>query len=127
MTHQSMQTCIDACNDCAVACDHCASACLQEQDVRSLARCIALDIDCAEICRTAAGFMSRGSELASTICGLCADVCDICAEECERHPMDHCRECAAACRKCADECRRMATKTPGATRGKGASGATMRQ
>lgn len=127
MTHQSMQTCIDACYDCAVACDHCASACLQEQDVKSLARCIALDIDCAEICRTAAGFMSRGSECAGAICGICADVCDACAEECERHPMDHCRECAAACRKCADECRRMATTTPGATRGKGASGSTMRQ
>lgn len=127
MSHESMQPCIDACNECAVACDHCASACLQEDDVKRMARCIALDIDCAAICRTAAGFMSRGSELAPAICAACADVCDACAEECERHDTDHCRECAAACRKCADECRRMATKVPGATRGKGASGAALRQ
>lgn len=29
-----------------------------------MARCIALDIDCAEICRTAVAFMARGSEFA---------------------------------------------------------------
>lgn len=127
MAHQLMQACIDACNDCAIACDHCAAACLQESDVKSMARCIALDVDCAEICRIAAGFMARGSELASVICDACADVCEACAEECERHRMDHCRECAAACRRCAEECRRMAASATGSSRGKGASGATMRQ
>lgn len=49
MAHQMNQTCIDACNACAVACDHCAAACLQEADVKSMARCIALDMDCAAI------------------------------------------------------------------------------
>ena len=126
MPHASMQTCIDACNECATACNHCATACLQEADVKSLARCIQLDIDCAEICRTAAAFMSRGGELASAICGVCADICDACADECERHDMDHCRECAAACRRCADECRRMSTQTPGSGKGRSA-GASMRQ
>lgn len=126
MPHQTMQTCIDACNECATACDHCASACLQEADVKSLARCIQLDIDCAEICRTATAFMSRDSEFASDMCAACADICDACADECERHDMDHCRECAAACRRCADECRRMSTRAGG--RGKERStGASMRQ
>lgn len=102
-------TCIDACSDCATACDRCANACLQEQDVKSLARCIGLNIDCADICRTATGFMSRDSdsEFTDAICAACAEICEACAEECERHDMDHCRECAAACRRCADECRRM--------------------
>lgn len=50
MPHQQMQSCIDACNQCAQACDHCAAACLQEKDVKALARCIQLDIDCAQIC-----------------------------------------------------------------------------
>lgn len=121
MPHESMQACIDACNECATACDHCASACLQEQDMKSLARCIALNVDCAEICRTAAAFMARGSEFAEAICAACADICDACGEECERHDMDHCRQCAAACRKCAGECRRMVGQRSGAGARKGSS------
>jgi hypothetical protein len=108
MAHQMNQTCIDACNACAVACDHCAAACLQEADVKSMARCIALDMDCAAICRLAAGYMARGSEFAGALCRLCADVCQACGEECAKHPMDHCQQCATACRRCADECRAMA-------------------
>lgn len=102
------QTCIEACNTCADACDHCATACLQEQDVKAMARCIALDIDCAAICRLAAGAMARGSEMAKMICKVCADICEACGKECAKFDMDHCRECAEACRRCAEECRRMA-------------------
>ena len=116
MPHGSMQNCIEACNDCAVSCDHCAAACLGENEVRMLARCIALDVDCAAVCRTAVGLMSRGSELSAETCDLCARVCDTCAEECERHDMDHCRECAQACRRCAEECRQMAGSGAGKSR-----------
>jgi hypothetical protein len=78
-----------------------------------MARCIQLDIDCAEICRLAVGYMSRGSELAGAICETCADICDACAKECELHKaMEHCRQCAEACRRCAEECRRMASTRP---------------
>lgn len=125
MAHQSMQTCIDACYTCALACDHCASECLQEDDVKMMARCIALNVDCAAACRTAAEFMGRGSELSALVCTTCAEVCDACAEECERHDTDHCRECASACRRCADECRRMSTQA--STRKGRGSGAAMRQ
>ena len=112
MAHESMKRSIDACNDCAIACDHCASASLMEQDVRSLTRCIALDIDCAETCRTSVALMSRGSELAGVFCEVCAQFCDACAEECAKYPYDHCRECIQACRRCAAECRRMASSMP---------------
>lgn len=108
MPHQQFQSCIEACNACAVACEHCAASCLKEQDVKMMARCIALDLDCAQICRTAAAFMARGSEYAKAICRLCADICEACGAECAKHPADHCQECAAACRSCAQECRRMA-------------------
>ena len=108
MAHEQYQSCIEACNVCADACDHCAIACLAERDVASMARCIALDIDCAAICRLAVGYMARGSELAKDICGLCAQVCETCGEECARFQMDHCKQCAAACRRAAEECRRMA-------------------
>lgn len=113
MPHQQFQSCIDACHNCALACDHCAVACLDEKDVTMLARCIRLDLDCASICRLAASYMARGSELSGMICEACAEVCDLCAQECEKHSsMDHCRECAQACRRCAEECRRMASTQP---------------
>jgi len=109
MPHQQFQSCIDACYACAAACDHCAASCLQEQDVKPMARCIALDIDCAEVCRMAAAYMGRGSEFAKAVCQFCADVCQACGDECAKHQMSHCQECAQACHRCADECRRMAT------------------
>ena len=108
MAHARYTTCIEACNACADACDHCAAACLKEPDPKPMARCIALDMDCAEICRMAASYMSRDSEFAMALCGDCAEVCEACGTECEKHKMDHCQECAEACRRCAEECRRMA-------------------
>jgi hypothetical protein len=108
MAEEMYRTCIDACNACADACDHCATACLQEPDVKMMARCIALDMDCAAICRLAAGYMARGSDAAKAVCGLCADICQACGDECAKHKHDHCQRCADACRRCAEECRRMA-------------------
>jgi hypothetical protein len=113
MDPESMRSCIEACNDCALECEHCASACLGEQDVKMLVRCISLDLDCAELCRTATILMARGNESAAEFCRLCAEVCDECAQECERHQhMDPCRRCAEACRRCAEECRRMSGAGP---------------
>lgn len=108
MAHQQYAACIEACYACAAACDHCATACLQEDDVKMMARCIALDMDCAEICRMAAAFMARDSQFAKQICALCAEICEACGDECAKHKHDHCQECARACKRCADECRRMA-------------------
>lgn len=123
MAHQQFESCIEACNACAEACDHCAVSCLQEPDPKMMVRCIALDMDCAQICRMAAGYMARDSEMATAICQLCAEVCDACGDECAKHQMAHCQECAQACRRCADECRRMAGSARGAQAGTGA-GAT---
>jgi hypothetical protein len=106
--HDKYETCIEACNDCAAACEHCASACLQEDDVKMMARCIANDRDCADICRLAAALMARGSEEASHICEHCAEVCRHCAAECRKHEAEHCQRCADACEHCAAECEKMA-------------------
>jgi hypothetical protein len=113
MAHTQYAACIEACNACADACDHCATACLQEANPKPMARCVALDMDCAAICRMAAGFMARGSEVAGEICASCAEVCEACGAECEKHDMQHCKECAEACRRCAEECRSMAQRTTG--------------
>ena len=111
MAHEHYQSCIDACNAGAEACSHCAVSCLFEPERDQLARCIHLDMDCAEICRIAAAYMARNSELALKMCSFCAGVCDLCAEECDRHSMEHCRLCAEACDRCAQECRRMVAMT----------------
>ena len=121
MAHQQHEACIEACNECAVACNHCASACLQESDVKSMVRCIALDLECADICRLAVASMARGGEFAAAFCAVCADVCDACGEECAKHPMDHCHECAKLCRRCADACRQMTGQAAGERAGSGKS------
>ena len=105
--YEEYQDCIAACHACVVACNHCAACCLQEPDVKHLARCIALDMDCAQVCQLAVAFMAGGSEQVAAVCGLCAQVCDACAQECAGHDMDHCQQCAEACRRCAGECRKL--------------------
>jgi hypothetical protein len=94
---------------------------MKEPDVASMARCIALDIDCAEICKLASAAMARGSEQVHAICAVCAEICEACGEECAKHQVDHCQACAAACKRCAQECRRMAQSPRGQTQQLGAS------
>ncbi len=98
---------IDTVVACVVACNNCAAACLQEEDVKMMARCIGLDMDCAQICALSAAYLARNSEFAGQACDLCAQVCEACAAECSKHDDDHCRRCAEACRRCAGECRSM--------------------
>jgi len=108
MAHEQNKQLLDALSNCAAECNHCAAACLDEQDVKMLARCIKLDIDCAEICMLTASYVARGSEHAQHLLDECAEICDACAEECEKHAqmgMEHCKRCAEACRDCAEACR----------------------
>lgn len=100
--------CLIECQACATACLQCAQACLREEDAKAMARCIALDIECADMCRLAATSIARGDRHMKEVCTLCAQVCQDCEVECFRHPMDHCQQCAHACQRCADACRRMA-------------------
>lgn len=111
MSQETYKRAIEACNGCALACHHCALACLNEEKVNHLKRCIQLDLECAALCRSAAGIMSLQSVYSGAICKICAVACHACAEECEKHAqmgMEHCRVCAEACRKCAQVCEEMA-------------------
>jgi hypothetical protein len=108
MPHQKYAACIEACNSCAVACNDCAASCLKEPDVKMMTACIALDMDCAQLCALAAAMMARDSDHAGAICQVCADVCQACGDECAKHDMDHCQRCARACLACAAACRSMA-------------------
>jgi hypothetical protein len=107
MSHQTYQECLDACNACQVTCLHCAVACLNEPSPAELADCIRLDLDCAELCQTAVGYMARGSSQAKAVCVLCATICQKCGAECAKHAHDHCQTCARACEECAQACRAM--------------------
>ncbi|RYF01917.1 MAG: four-helix bundle copper-binding protein [Comamonadaceae bacterium] len=98
---------IAACTDCATACDFCAAACLREPDPRHMAKCIALDMDCAAVCRLAVSCMARDSAHVAHVCELCARMCESCAHECESHEAQHCQDCAQACKRCAQLCRSM--------------------
>ena len=106
--YHEYKTCIEACLKCASICNHCASSCTEEDDVKMMAGCIRMDMECAAICYAAAQLMSLGSERAKEICRICADICEACGAECSQHHTEHCQECAAACKACAEECRKMA-------------------
>lgn len=105
MAHRENQSCIEACVVCAQTCEHCSS----QDIVENRAACAKLCIDCADICWTASGYMSRGSRFTDSLCGLCAEICLACSIECAKHKNEHCQSCAAACRRCAEECQKMAT------------------
>lgn len=101
------QLCIDMCAKCAQICEECFNLCLQEADVNARMNCIKTLQDCAEICSTAACYMSRGSGNIKDLCRLCATICDKCAAECNMFNDPHCQTCAATCKACAEECRKM--------------------
>lgn len=107
MGYHEFKKCIEACLKCAALCNHCATSCLQEKDIKMMAICIQLDMECAAICYAAAQLMSLGSKQAAAICKLCADLCEACSAECAKHDNVHCKECADACKACVDECRKM--------------------
>lgn len=106
MSHEQNQRIIALLSNCVLKCNYCITACLEEQDVKMLARCIKLNIDCAGICQLAISFIAKRSEHGTHLLGECTEICNACAEECEKHKhMEHCRRCAEACRDCAETCK----------------------
>ncbi len=71
--YYTYKTCVDACLTGAAICNHCASSCTQEENIKMMAKCIQLDMECAAICYAAAQLISVGSEKAKEICSICAD------------------------------------------------------
>jgi len=106
---------IDALSDCAQACTACADDCLSEQNVQELAKCIRLDLDCADVSTATLRVVSRQTEydanLTRPLLEACAAACRSCGEECMRHAEMHerCRVCAEACRRCEQACDELLT------------------
>ena len=104
---------IDSCFECAQACTACADACIGEGDIQMLARCIRLDLDCADVCDATGRITSRQvafePEMARPVVDACARAVKLCGDECEQHAEhhEHCRVCMEACRRCEDACNRV--------------------
>jgi hypothetical protein len=109
-TNDALIRCIEECYSCGQTCTSCADECLGEENVKSLTRCIGLNLDCADVCNIAGRIATRltGSdgELIRRVIDTCAAACRLCAEECEKHAgmHEHCRICADACRCCMKAC-----------------------
>lgn len=102
------QKCIDECNRCAQACYECFAACLNEPDIQARKNCLAILVECANMCQMSAAHMSMGGQFAKEHCGVCALICEKCAEECSMFKDAHCTECTQICLDCAAECKKMA-------------------
>jgi len=95
-------TALDACLDCLQTCTSCADESLAEDDVKTLARCIALCESCADFCVHTARALSRPAHWDHAVLhGLlraCVRACASSAEECERHAAHH-RHCATCAQR----------------------------
>jgi hypothetical protein len=104
---------IDALSDCAVACTLDADANLGEQDSAEMVRCIALCLNCADLCTATLAVTGRrtASEKSVTepLLEACEAICRSCGDECARHAgmHPHCRICEVACRRCEQACREL--------------------
>jgi hypothetical protein len=104
---------IEALAECAVTCAQCADACLAEDEPAAMARCIRLDLDCADICTATSRVLSRQTEfdadVARPLLEACIAACLACGDECAAHAehMAHCKVCSETCRGCATACREL--------------------
>lgn len=104
-----MDRCIEACLNCHEVCLESIPHCLDLGGAHARPAHISTLMDCAEICRTDADFMMRGSAFHQEICSACAWVCEACAKSCDALAAERQMQlCADQCRRCADLCREMA-------------------
>lgn len=109
MMSKDMEQCIQECLNCYSVCTATVQHCLQMGGKHAEQQHINTMMDCAEICRTAADFMLRGSSHHAHVCGECADICRECEASCRALGDDQMmQQCADACRRCAESCQRMA-------------------
>jgi hypothetical protein len=102
---------IEQLQSCANTCTQCADSCLSEPGLSpELAKCIRLNLDCADVCEATARVLSRQTEydanVSRALLAACAAICRSCGDECQRHGahMEHCRVCAESCRSCEVAC-----------------------
>lgn len=115
MTHQmhhtasqSLQACIQMCQECHTTCLKTLAYCLSQGGEHTEKGHLTTLQDCAQICQTSADFMLRESHLHQHTCQACAEICQHCAEHCSKMNDEQMQRCAETCRRCAESCRQMA-------------------
>lgn len=107
--NDAMSQCIDHCTECHAICLETLAHGLSMGGDHAAPDHIALLSACADICRTGADTMLRGTDVHVFTCQACAEICRRCAEDCERFGDDPAMQrCARMCRACADSCAAMA-------------------
>ncbi|HWE06371.1 MAG TPA: four-helix bundle copper-binding protein [Rhizomicrobium sp.] len=102
--------CVEECYNCAQTCASCADASLAEDDVKMLARCVRLNLDCTDMCVATGAIATRHlvseSPMLREILAACELTCRRCEEECLKHASHHahCRVCAEVCANCRKAC-----------------------
>jgi hypothetical protein len=109
MISQEMKDCIRVCLDCGDSCLQTVTHCLSKGGRHAEIKHVRLLLDCAAICETSAGFMSRGSSRHDELCGMCAAICRDSAESCRSFDDDDMRRCAEICERCASSCDAMSS------------------
>jgi hypothetical protein len=101
---------IDACLTCEQTCTSCSDSDLAENDVTELSTCIALCVECADVCELVARTLSRPARwdhfVVHRLLQACVRTCTSSAEECARHAEHHrhCAICEKTCRACIRAC-----------------------
>jgi len=107
---QKLLSAITEIGSCAQVCNTCADACLNEKNVQSLAGCIRLNLDCADICTATAAMLSRLTQAPMEHIRMqlkaCVKACEECGAECDKHAShhEHCSVCSKSCRSCVSAC-----------------------
>jgi hypothetical protein len=95
------------------ACMEALNFCLQKGGKYAEPKTIRLLTDCAELCRTNADFMVRGSDMYSHTNFACGEVCERTAEVLDRMGDDPVlKACAEACHRCAESDRILSKGIP---------------
>ena len=100
-----MRECLARCLECHSICMETVTYSLEMGGRYAAVEHVRLLLDCAELCKAAVDFISRGSDLYKRVCGLCAQACDLCARSCESVRDPETNRCAEVCRDCASSAR----------------------
>jgi len=112
MKDPALNRAFEACNICAEGCDSLALMILQVGFGQHTALCFQNLMDCAFVCRVAAGSLSNHPRFSARACRTCARLCRLAALECRKHAFFQYGETAAACDACAAECDQVASSIP---------------
>ena len=105
----AMRACVAACTACRDACLVAVAHSVESGGALAAPAHVAVLLDCAAICETAASYLLRGSPRHPGACAFCASVCRDCEASCRQLASgETLRRCADACRECAEACERAA-------------------